>query len=145
MTQATTPEPDGPTRVEEIAPGIHRLSTFAPDVSPTGFTFNQFLLADDEPLLFHTGHRSLFPSVRNAIDDIVGIERLRWITFGHVESDECGAMNLLLAAAPAAEVAHGALGCAVSVPRWPTDRPAPWRTARCSGSARCGSDRKSVV
>ncbi|MFS8583481.1 MAG: MBL fold metallo-hydrolase [Acidimicrobiia bacterium] len=122
MTQATTPEPDGPTRVEEIAPGIHRLSTFAPDVSPTGFTFNQFLLADEEPLLFHTGHRSLFPSVRDAIDRIVGIERLRWITFGHVESDECGAMNLLLKAAPRAEVAHGALGCVVSVAEM-ADRP----------------------
>jgi flavorubredoxin len=66
-------------------------------------------------LLFHTGHRSMFPSVREAIERILPVERLRWITFGHVESDECGAMNLLLAAAPNAEVAHGGLGCMVSL------------------------------
>ena len=52
------------TKVDEIAPRIYRLSTFVPEIGPTGFTFNQFLLDDDEPLLFHTGHRSMFPSVR---------------------------------------------------------------------------------
>jgi flavorubredoxin len=110
------------TKVDEIAPRIYRLSTFVTEIGPTGFTFNQFLLDDDEPLLFHTGHRSMFPSVRDAIDRIVPIERLRWITFGHVESDECGAMNLLLAAAPEAQVAHGGLGCMVSIGEM-ADRP----------------------
>jgi len=103
------------TKVDEIAPRIYRLSTLVPEIGPTGFTFNQFLLDDDEPLLFHTGHRSMFPSVREAIEQILPVERLRWITFGHVESDECGAMNLLLAAAPRAQVAHGGLGCMVSL------------------------------
>ena len=103
------------TKVDEIAPHIYRLSTLVPEIGPTGFTFNQFLLDDDEPLLFHTGHRSMFPNVREAIERILPVERLRWITFGHVESDECGAMNLLLAAAPRAQVAHGGLGCMVSL------------------------------
>jgi flavorubredoxin len=110
------------TKVDEIAPRIYRLSTLVPEIGPTGFTFNQFLLADDEPLLFHTGHRSMFPSVRDAIDQIVPAERLRWIAFGHVESDECGAMNELLAVAPHAQVAHGALGCMVSLDEM-ADRP----------------------
>lgn len=103
------------THVDEIAPRIYRLSTLVPEIGPTGFTFNQFLLDDDEPLLFHTGHRAMFPAVREAIDRIMPVERLRWITFGHVESDECGAMNELLAVAPNAQVVHGALGCMVSI------------------------------
>lgn len=110
------------THVDEIAARIYRLSTFVPEIGPTGFTFNQFLLDDDEPLLFHTGHRSMFSTVREAIGRIVPVERLRWITFGHVESDECGAMNELLAVAPNAEVAHGALGCMVSIAEM-ADRP----------------------
>jgi len=110
------------TKVDEIAPRIYRLSTLVPEIGPTGFTFNQFLLDDDEPLLFHTGHRSMFPSVRDAIERILPVERLRWITFGHVESDECGAMNQLLAVAPEAQVAHGGLGCMVSLDEM-TDRP----------------------
>jgi flavorubredoxin len=110
------------TKVDEIAPRIYRLSTLVPDIGPTGFTFNQFLLDDEEPLLFHTGHRSMFPGVRDAIGRIVPVERLRWITFGHVESDECGAMNELLAVAPEAQVAHGGLGCLVSIAEM-ADRP----------------------
>jgi flavorubredoxin len=102
------------TRVDEIADRIYRLSTFVPEVGPTGFTFNQFLIDDDQPLLFHTGPRGMFPLVTEAIATITPVERLRWITFGHLEADECGAMNLFLAAAPDAEVAHGALGCMVS-------------------------------
>jgi flavorubredoxin len=109
------------TKVDEIAPRIYRLSTLVPEIGPTGFTFNQFLL-DDEPLLFHTGHRSMFSSVRDAIERIMPVERLRWITFGHVESDECGAMNELLAVAPHAQVAHGGLGCMVSIGEM-ADRP----------------------
>jgi flavorubredoxin len=110
------------TNLDEIAAGIYRLSTVVPDIGPSGFTFNQFLLDDEEPLLFHTGHRSMFPSIRDAIERVMPVERLRWITFGHVESDECGAMNEFLAAAPRAEVAHGALGCLVSLNEM-ADRP----------------------
>ncbi len=110
------------TKIDEIAPRIYRLSTLVPEIGPTGFTFNQFLLDDEEPLLFHTGHRSMFPSVRDAISQVMPVERLRWIAFGHVESDECGAMNELLAVAPHAQVAHGQLGCMVSLDEM-ADRP----------------------
>jgi flavorubredoxin len=104
------------TNVDEIADGIYRLSTWVPDVAPpAGFTFNQFLIAADEPLLFHTGARAMFPLVSEAVSRIVPVDTLRWITFGHVESDECGSMNDFLAAAPRAEVAHGGLGCMVSL------------------------------
>lgn len=103
------------TKTDEIADGIYRLSTFVPDVGPSGFTFNQFFVDAAEPLLFHTGMRALFPLVSAAIARIRPVEQLRWITFGHVEADECGAMNSFLAAAPQAQVAHGELGCAVSL------------------------------
>jgi flavorubredoxin len=111
-----------PTTVNEIAPGIYRLSTLVSEIGPTGFTFNQFLVDDEEPLLFHTGHRSMFPSVCEAIERVLPVSSLRWITFGHVESDECGAMNQFLGVAPAAQVAHGALGCMVSIGEM-ADRP----------------------
>ena len=103
------------TTTTEIADGIYRFSTFVDEIGPTGFTFNQFLVNADEPLLFHTGPRQMFPLVSEAIGRVVPVNQLRWITFGHVEADECGAMNLFLAAAPNAEVAHGALGCMVSL------------------------------
>jgi flavorubredoxin len=103
------------TRTDEIAEKIYRISTFIPEVGPTGFTFNQFLLDAEEPLLFHCGMRALFPVVSTEITRIMPVERLRWITFGHVEADECGAMNLFLAAAPHAQVAHGLVGCLVSL------------------------------
>ncbi len=103
------------TRITEIADKTYRLSTFVPEVGPTGFTFNQFLIDDDQPLLFHTGPRAMFPLVSEAIASILPVEQLRWITFGHLESDECGAMNLFLSAAPSAEVAHGLMGCMVSL------------------------------
>jgi flavorubredoxin len=110
------PMTTGPqTQIDEIAPGIFRLSTFVADVPPQGFTFNQFLLTGDEPLLFHCGHRQLFPLVSEAINRVVPLQSLRWISFGHVEADECGAVNLMLAAAPHAEVIHGALACMVSL------------------------------
>jgi flavorubredoxin len=110
------------TTIDEIATGIYRLSTFVPQIGPSGFTFNQFLLDDDEPLLFHTGHRAMFPDVRTAIEQVMPVDRLRWITFGHVESDECGAMNEFLAVAPQAQIAHGAGGCQVSLDQM-ADRP----------------------
>jgi flavorubredoxin len=105
---------DLPT-VDEIADGIYRISTFVPEMTPFGFTFNQFLVVADEPLLFHTGARAMFPLVAEAVSRIVPVESMRWITFGHVESDECGSMNMWLAAAPHSQVAHGVTGCMVSL------------------------------
>jgi flavorubredoxin len=103
------------TQVDEIAPDIFRMSTWVPDITEHGFTFNQFLLTGDEPLLFHTGQRQLFPLVSAAVNRVVPLEKLRWISFGHLEADECGAMNLFLDAAPNAEVIHGALACMLSL------------------------------
>lgn len=104
------------TRIDEIADGIYRLSTFVPDIAPpAGFVFNQFLLKAEQPLLFHCGYRGMFPSVSAAASRVLPLERLRWITFGHVEADECGAMNNWLAAAPQAQVAHGMTACMVSL------------------------------
>jgi len=103
------------TRIEEITERIYRLSTFVPDIGPTGFTFNQFLIDADEPAIFHTGPRHMFPSVSEAIESVLPLDRLRWIMFGHLEADECGAMNRFLEAAPNAQVAHTAIGCMVSI------------------------------
>ncbi len=103
------------TDTHEIAAGVFRFSTFVPAITPDGFTFNQFLLMADEPLLFHCGPRGMFPLVSEAVARVVPLERLRWISFGHVESDECGSMNAWLAAAPNAEVVHGELACNVSL------------------------------
>ena len=80
--------------VDEIADGIYRISTLIPDVSPEGFTFNQFLVVGDEPLLFHTGMRGLFPLVSEAVATVVPVASLRWISFGHLEADESGSMNM---------------------------------------------------
>lgn len=104
------------TQVTQIADGIYRLSTFTPEIAPpAGFTFNQFLIMADEPLLFHCGPRGMFPLVSAAVSSVVDVERLRWISFGHVESDECGAMNLWLDAAPDAQIVFNPLGCMVSL------------------------------
>jgi flavorubredoxin len=103
------------TRTDEITDGIYRISTFVPEVGPDGFTFNQFLVRAEEPLLFHTGPRGMFPLVSKEVSRLLPLESLRWITFGHVESDECGSMNQWLAAAPRAQVAHGEVGVMVSL------------------------------
>jgi flavorubredoxin len=103
------------TRIDEIADGIFRLSTLVPNITPDGFTFNQFLVKAEEPLLFHTGPRGMFGTVSDAVSKIVPINKLRWITFGHVEADECGSMNEWLAAAPTSQVAHGVIGVMVSL------------------------------
>jgi flavorubredoxin len=99
------------TEVSEIADRIYRLSTFVNAVGPTGFTFNQFLIDADEPLLFHYGQRSLFPLISAAVKSVIPLEKLRWMTCSHVEADESGALNQWLAAAPKATPAHGQVGC----------------------------------
>jgi flavorubredoxin len=104
------------TRVDEIAARVYRISTpVPPSAIPGGFSFNQYLLVDDEPLLFHTGGRRLAPLVKEAIASVMPLERLRWISFGHVESDECGGLNDLLAAAPHAQPVVGRVAAMVSV------------------------------
>jgi len=104
------------TDVSEIAPGIYRLSTWVTEIAPPlGFTFNQFLVDADQPLLFHCGPRAMFPLVRAAVERVMPVTKLRWIGFGHVESDECGSMNQWLAAAPNAQVVHGQTACMVSL------------------------------
>jgi len=103
------------TNIHEIADGVFRLSTCVPEVAPGGFTFNQFLIAGDEPTLFHTGPRGMFPLVSEAVGRVLPVASLRWISFGHVEADESGAMNLFLDAAPGSEVAFNPLGCDISL------------------------------
>lgn len=108
-------DPGLETTVDEIADHVFRFSTWIPGITEHGFTFNQFLLTGDEPFLFHCGQRFLFPQVADAIARVIPMETLRWISFGHVEADECGAMNLLLDAAPDAQVVHGPLACMLSL------------------------------
>jgi len=103
------------TNVDQIAERIYRISTCIPEIAPGGFTFNQFLVDADEPLLYHTGMRGLFPLVREAVERVMPVDRLRWIAFAHVEADECGAVNEFLEVAPNAKVAHGGLGCNLSL------------------------------
>ena len=100
------------TRVTEIADGVHQLTTHVADMN---FSFNQYLVTGDEPLLFHTGPRQLFPLVSAAVSQVIPADQLRWVSFGHVEADECGSMNPWLELAPRATVAHSMTGCMVSL------------------------------
>lgn len=104
------------TRIDEIAERIYRFSTSVPEIAaPAGFTFNQYLVDAEEPLLFHCGPRKMFAQVSAALATIIPVDRLRFIAFGHVEADECGSMNLWLAAAPKSVVVHGHTACMVSL------------------------------
>lgn len=110
-------------QVTKLAEDIYRLSVFVPEIGPpAGFTFNSFLIIDDEPLLFHAGQRAMFPAFSEAVSSLMPIEKLRWLSFGHIEADECGAMNLWLAAAPQVQVVHGQTACEISL-RDLADRP----------------------
>src|SRR5262245_45189104 len=102
------------TVIDEVEAGIYRIHTPFRDL-PGGFSFNQYLVVDDEPLLFHTGGRALFPAVRDAIARVMPVEKLRWISFSHVESDECGSMNQLLAVAPNAHPLCSSIAAMVSM------------------------------
>jgi flavorubredoxin len=103
------------TNVHEIAGGIYRINT--PIQIPGGpdFNFNQYLVADDEALLFHTGPRRLFPLVAGAIGKVLPLERLRYVAFSHFEADECGSLNDFLAAAPASVPVSSQVAAMVSV------------------------------
>jgi flavorubredoxin len=102
------------TRVDEVAEGIFRISTPV-TLIPGGFTFNQVLVVDEEPLLFHTGPRRMFPLVREAVEAVMPIERLRYVGLSHFEADECGALNEFLAVAPGAVPVCGKIAAMVSV------------------------------
>lgn len=109
---STTPS----ASITEVGPDTYRVSIpVPPEFMPGGFSFNQYLVVDDECLLFHTGLRRLFPLVREAIETVIPLNKLRYISFSHFESDECGALNSFLAAAPGAKPACGAIGALVSI------------------------------
>jgi flavorubredoxin len=103
------------TNLHEIAAGIYRINTPVEILGGTGFNFYQYLVVDDEPLLFHTGPRRLFPLVAEAIGRVVPIDRLRFVAFSHYEADECGSLNDFLAAAPAAVPVCSQVAAMVSV------------------------------
>jgi flavorubredoxin len=100
------------TTVNEIAPDVYRISTFIPEID---LQFSQFLIEDDEPLLFHTGMRSLFPLVRDAVATVIDPSKIRWISFSHFEADECGSLNEWLHLAPNAEPLCSMVGALVSI------------------------------
>lgn len=111
----TITNPQSGTRVDEIADGIFRIHTPIRFPDGTAFSFNQYLVRDDEPLLFHTGPRKLFPLVREAVATLLPVERLRHVGFSHVEADECGALNDWLAAAPQARPVCGRIAAMTSI------------------------------
>ncbi len=110
----TTTNAQTGTRIDEIEDQIYRIHTPISEV-PGGFSFNQYLVIDDQPLLFHTGPRRMAPLVREAIAAVMPPERLRWIAFSHVESDECGGLNELMAGAPDAQPLCGQVAAMVSI------------------------------
>ena len=103
------------TNVHEIADGIYRINTPVVIEGAGGFSFNQYLITDDAPLLFHTGPRKMFPLVREAVATILPVERLRYIGFSHVEADECGSLNQWLDAAPQSVPLCGTVAAMVSI------------------------------
>ncbi len=104
------------TNIQEIADGIFRINTPVPLPNGAGaFNFNQYLITDEAPMLFHTGPRQLFPLVREAIATVLPVERLRYIGLSHFEADECGALNAFLAAAPQAVTVCSQLAAMVSI------------------------------
>jgi flavorubredoxin len=103
------------TRIDEIASGIYRINTPLALPGEVGFSFNQYLIVDDSPMLFHSGMRALFPLVSEAIRAVMPVERLRYVGLSHFEADECGALNQFLAAAPHAVPVCGQIAALVSV------------------------------
>ena len=104
------------TNVHEIAEGIYRINTpVVIEGDPGGFSFNQYLVVDDESLIFHTGPRKLFPLVREAVASVMPVDELRYVAFSHVEADECGSLNEWLAAAPRSMPLCGTVAALVSI------------------------------
>jgi flavorubredoxin len=117
--------PASGTNLHEIAPGIYRINTPIDIPGAMGFNFNQYIVMDDEPLLFHTGPKRLFPLVAEAVGKLLPLERLRHVAFSHYEADECGSLNDFLAAAPAAAPVCGRVAAMVSVSDVATRAPKP--------------------
>jgi len=115
--------PSSGTNVHEIAAGIYRINTPVALPGAGAFNFNQYLIADDEPLLFHTGPRRMFPLVSEAVGKILPLDKLRYIAFSHFEADECGSLNDFLAAAPRSVPVCSQVAAMVSV-NDVADRPA---------------------
>ena len=107
--------PQTGTNVHEIADGIYRINTPVDLPDGQAFSFNQYLLLDDEPLLFHTGPRQMFAAVREAVAALMPVQRLRYVGLSHFEADECGSMNQWLALAPAAVPLCSRIAAMVSV------------------------------
>src|SRR5512141_2156174 len=105
--------------IYEIAPDVYRFSIYVPEIN---LAFNHFLVKDDEPLLFHTGSRAMFPVLREMVAKVIDPTTLRWIGFSHFESDECGALNQWLQAAPSAQPFCSFVGAMVMVNDF-ADRP----------------------
>jgi flavorubredoxin len=103
------------TNVHEIAEGIYRINTPVTIEGAGGFSFNQYLIRDDQPLLFHTGPKKMFPLVREAVASVIPVERLRYVALSHFEADECGSLNDWLAAAPQAVPLCSSVAALVSV------------------------------
>jgi len=103
------------TNVHEIATGIYRINTPVALPGGPGFNFNQYLVADDEPLLFHTGPRRMHALVAEAVGKVLPLDRLRYIAFSHFEADECGSLNDFLAVAPQAVPVCSRVAAMVSV------------------------------
>lgn len=103
------------TNVHEVSDGIYRINTPVVFEGGGGFSFNQYLIVDDEPLLFHTGPRKMFSLVHEAVASVLPVERLRYIGFSHVEADECGSLNEWLAVAPQSSPLCGKVAGMVSI------------------------------
>jgi flavorubredoxin len=103
------------TNVHEVTDGVYRINTPVQIEGGGGFSFNQYLIVDDEPLLFHTGLRKMFPLVCEAVASVLPVEQLRHIAFSHVEADECGSLNEWLAAAPQSLPLCGTVAAMVSI------------------------------
>jgi flavorubredoxin len=103
------------TNIQEIADGIYRINTPVPLPDGSKFNFNQYLVMDDAPLMFHTGQRGLFPVVSEAIRAVMPLTDLRYLSFSHFEADECGALNEFLGAAPQATAVCSHIGAMVAI------------------------------
>jgi len=115
MKMVTTNEQSG-TNVHEVADRIYRINTpVVMEGGPGGFSFNQYLIVDDESLIFHTGPRKMFPLVRDAVASVMPVEEVRYVAFSHVEADECGSLNEWLAVAPRSMPLCGTVAAVVSI------------------------------
>jgi flavorubredoxin len=116
--------------IDPIADDTYRINIAMPDMIPGGFSFNQYLVVDDMPLLFHTGPKKLFSVVCEQIETVLPVSKLSYIAFSHVESDECGSLEKFLAAAPGAKPVCSAVAAMVSVADMVDVEPLEWLTGK---------------